>query len=134
MNMSDDSTFINDSGCGNDLRTAHPAVRQLVTDSLRYWAETLNVDGFRFDLASILTRDETGALSLDPPVISEISGDPRLSTLRLIAEAWDPAAYELGRGFPGLTSRQWNGKFRADARRSAKRASPTVPALMTLMY
>ena len=60
LNPSDYSEFINDSGCGNDLRTAHPAVRQLVTDSLRYWAYTLNVDGFRFDLASILTRDENG--------------------------------------------------------------------------
>jgi isoamylase len=134
LNPSDYSKFINDSGCGNDLRTAHPAVRQLVTDSLRYWAETLNVDGFRFDLASILTRDETGALSLDPPVISEISGDPRLSTLRLIAEAWDPAAYELGRGFPGLTWRQWNGKFRDDVRSFVKGDSATVPALMTRMY
>ena len=126
--------FINDSGCGNDLRTAHPAVRQLVTDSLRYWAYTLNVDGFRFDLASILTRDENGALSLDPPVISEISSDPRLSSLRLIAEAWDPAAYELGRGFPGLTWRQWNGKFRDDVRSFVKGDSATVPALMTRMY
>jgi len=134
LNPSDYSEFINDSGCGNDLRTAHPAVRQLVTDSLRYWAYTLNVDGFRFDLASILTRDETGAISLDPPVISEISSDPRLSTLRLIAEAWDPAAYELGRGFPGLTWRQWNGKFRDDLRSFVKGDSSTVPALMTRLY
>ena len=55
----------------NDLRTAHPAVRELITDSLCYWANTLNVDGFRFDLADILTRDENGAISLDPPVISK---------------------------------------------------------------
>jgi glycogen operon protein len=134
LNPSDYSDFINDSGCGNDLRTAHPAVRQLVTDSLRYWAYTLNVDGFRFDLASILTRDENGALSLDPPVISEISGDPRLSSLRLIAEAWDPAAYELGRGFPGLTWRQWNGKFRDDVRSFVKGDPARVPALMTRLY
>jgi isoamylase len=134
LNPTDYSQFINDSGCGNDLRTAHPTVRQLVTDSLRYWAYTLNVDGFRFDLASILTRDETGAISLDPPVISEISSDPRLSSLRLIAEAWDPAAYELGRGFPGLTWRQWNGKFRDDVRSFVKADSATVPALMTRMY
>jgi len=134
LHPSDNSVFINDSGCGNDLRTAHPAVRQLVTDSLRYWAYSLNVDGFRFDLASILTRDENGALSLDPPVISEISGDPRLSTLRLIAEAWDPAAYELGRGFPGLTWRQWNGKFRDDVRSFVKGDSAMVSALMTRMY
>jgi len=134
LNPDNFSIFINDSGCGNDLRTAHPAVRQLITDSLRYWAYTLNVDGFRFDLASILTRDESGAISLDPPVISEISGDPRLSTLRLIAEAWDPAAYELGRGFPGLTWRQWNGKFRDDVRSFIKGDSATVSALMTRMY
>ena len=134
LNPSDYSEFINDSGCGNDLRTAHPAVRQLVTDSLRYWANTLNVDGFRFDLASILTRDENGAISLDPPVISEISGDPHLSSLRLIAEAWDPAAYELGRGFPGLTWRQWNGKYRDDVRSFVKGDSAMVPALMTRLY
>jgi isoamylase len=134
LNPSDYSEFINDSGCGNDLRTAHPAVRQLITDSLRYWAYTLDVDGFRFDLASILTRDENGAISLDPPVISEISGDPRLSTLRLIAEAWDPAAYELGRGFPGLTWRQWNGKFRDGVRSFVKGDMATVPDLMTRLY
>ena len=134
LNSSDYSQFINDSGCGNDLRTAHPAVRQLVTDSLRYWAYALNVDGFRFDLASILTRDESGAIAMDPPVISEISGDPHLSTLRLIAEAWDPAAYELGRGFPGLTWRQWNGKFRDDVRSFIKGESATVRSLMTRMY
>ena len=134
LNPSDYAEFINDSGCGNDLRTAHPAVRQLVTDSLRYWATTLNIDGFRFDLASILTRDENGALSLDPPVISEISGDPHLSSLRLIAEAWDPAAYELGRGFPGLTWRQWNGKYRDDLRSFVKGDPAMVPALMTRLY
>jgi isoamylase len=134
LNPSDYSEFINDSGCGNDLRTAHPAVRQMITDSLRHWAYNLNVDGFRFDLASILTRDENGALTSDPPVISEISSDPRLSTLRLIAEAWDPAAYELGRGFPGLTWRQWNGKFRDDVRSFIKGDSATVPALMTRIY
>ena len=114
LNPSDYSEFINDSGCGNDLRTAHPAARQLITDSLRYWAYTLDVDGFRFDLASILTRDENGAISLDSPVISDIGGEPRLSTLRLIAEAWDPAAYELGRGFPGLTVDGLNSTWVAD--------------------
>ena len=134
LNPSDYSEFINDSGCGNDLRTAHPVIRQLITDSLRYWAYTLDVDGFRFDLASILTRDENGAISLDPPVISEISGEPRLSTLRLIAEAWDPAAYELGRGFPGLTWRQWNGKFRDSVRSFVKGDTATVPDLMTRLY
>ncbi len=134
LNPDDYSEFINDSGCGNDLRTAHPAVRQLITDSLRYWAYALDVDGFRFDLASILTRDETGAISLDPPVISEIGSDPRLANLRLIAEAWDPAAYELGRGFPGLTWRQWNGKFRDDVRSFVKGDESTVTALMTRLY
>jgi isoamylase len=134
LNPDNYAEFINDSGCGNDTRTAHPAVRQMVTDSLRYWAYTLDVDGFRFDLASILTRDETGAISLDPPVISEIGSDRRLSTLRLIAEAWDPAAYELGRGFPGLTWRQWNGKFRDDVRSFVKGDDSTVTALMTRLY
>jgi len=134
LNPNDYSQFINDSGCGNDLRTAHPAVRQLITDSLRHWAYALDVDGFRFDLSSILTRDETGAISLEPPVIAEIGSDPRLSTLRLIAEAWDPAAYELGRGFPGLTWRQWNGKFRDDVRSFVKGDDSSVPGLMTRLY
>jgi glycogen operon protein len=93
-----------DTGTGNVLNTSHPAVRKLILDSLRYWATEMHVDGFRFDLASIFTRNADGTLNLeDPPIVAEITSDPALMHRRLIAEAWDPAAYELGRSFPGIT-------------------------------
>jgi glycogen operon protein len=117
-------TYRDDTGTGNVLRSAHPAVRKLILDSLRFWVHEMHVDGFRFDLASIFSRNADGSMNLDdPPVISEISGDPDFAGVRLIAEAWDPGACELGRGFPGETWAQWNGKFR-DAVRSFLRGDP----------
>ena len=77
----------------------------------------MHVDGFRFDLASIFTRDNEGQINLnDPPIISEITSDPDFAGIRLIAEAWDLASYQLGRSFPGITWLQWNGRFRDDIR------------------
>ena len=74
------AVYSNYSACGNDLRTAHPVVRRLVVDSLRYWVSQMGVDGFRFDIASIFTRNEEGRVNLeDPPIISETSGDPALN-------------------------------------------------------
>lgn len=131
----DGHRYRNESGTGNALNTAQPAVRKLVLDSLRYWATEMHVDGFRFDLASIFTRNADGSLNLDdPPIIAEITSDPALMHRRLIAEAWDPAVYELGRNFPGITWLQWNGRFRDDVRSIVRGDNGLVNALMARLY
>ena len=131
----DGHRYRNDSGTGNVLNTAQPAVRKLVLDSLRYWATEMHVDGFRFDLASIFTRNADGSLNLDdPPIIAEITSDPALTHRRLIAEAWDPAVYELGRNFPGITWLQWNARFRDDVRSFVRGDNGLVNALMARLY
>jgi isoamylase len=128
-------TYLNDTGTGNMLRTAHPHVRQMVLDSLRFWAHEMRVDGFRFDLASIFTRRHDGSIDLhEPAMITEISSDPDFAHLRLIAEAWDVSAYQLGRSYPGLTWMQWNGQFRDDVRSFVKSDGSLVPALMQRLY
>lgn len=128
-------TYRDDTGTGNVLRSAHPAVRKLILDSLRFWVHDMHVDGFRFDLASIFSRNSDGSINPDdPPVISEISSDPDFADVRLIAEAWDPGTYELGRGFPGYTWAQWNDKFR-DAIRAFLRGDPDrVGDVMARIY
>jgi isoamylase len=127
--------YRNDAGTGNVLRTSHPAVRKMVLDSLRFWVHEMHVDGFRFDLASIFTRNDDGSINLDdPPIISEISSDPDFADVRLIAEAWDVTSYQLGRSFPGLTWAQWNGQFRDDVRSFVKSDNGTVARLMTRLY
>jgi isoamylase len=138
LDPQDMSRYVNYSACGNDLRTAHPVVRRLVVDSLRYWARELGVDGFRFDLASIFARNDDGSLNLeDPPIISEISSDPDLADVRLIAEPWQGqlgSGYLMGRNFPGRTWRQWNDHFRDAARSFIKGDESLVPAIMTRLY
>ncbi len=105
------------TGCGNTLRCGHPAVRRLILDSLRYWTSVFHVDGFRFDLASVLSRDEAGRPVEEPPLLWEIEGDPVLEHTTLIAEAWDASGlYQVGR-FPGERWCEWNGHFRDDVRR-----------------
>src|SRR5947209_6071463 len=113
--------YRNDTGTGNVMRSAHPAVRRMIIESLRLWVEEMGVDGFRFDLASIFSRDIDGSINLhDPPLVSEISGGADWTGVRLIAEGWDPASYELGRSFPGVSWSQWNGTFRDDVRAFVK--------------
>ncbi|MFP4322529.1 MAG: glycogen debranching protein, partial [Anaerolineales bacterium] len=108
--------YLNYSGTGNTLNTNNPVVRTLILDSLRYWVQEMHVDGFRFDLASILSRDENGMPLSDPPIIWEIENDPILRNTKLIAEAWDAGGlYQVGR-FPGYRWAEWNGKFRDDVR------------------
>ncbi|KAB2905735.1 MAG: glycogen debranching protein GlgX [Anaerolineae bacterium] len=108
--------YMNYSGTGNTLNTNHPIVRTMIMDSLRYWVEEMHVDGFRFDLASILSRDELGRPLKDPPIIWAIENDPVLQNTKLIAEAWDAGGlYQVG-GFPGYHWAEWNGKFRDDVR------------------
>jgi isoamylase len=112
----DHSRYANYSGTGNTLNTNHPVVRRMILDSLRYWVEQMHVDGFRFDLASILNRDESGNLMPSPPVLWDIDSDPVLAGTKLIAEAWDAAGlYQVG-SFMGDSWREWNGRFRDDIR------------------
>ena len=104
------------SGTGNTLNANHPVVRRMILDSLRYWVEEMHVDGFRFDLAAILERDESGNLLPDPPVLWDIDSAPGLAGTKLIAEAWDAAGlYQVGT-FLGNNWREWNGRFRDDVR------------------
>lgn len=112
----DGSRYANYSGTGNTLNANHPIVRRMILDSLRYWVKEMHVDGFRFDLAAILERDESGQLIPNPPVLWDIESDPELAGTKLIAEAWDAAGlYEVGR-FIGDSWKEWNGRFRDDVR------------------
>jgi isoamylase len=112
----DRSRYANYSGTGNTLNGNHPIVRRMIVDSLHYWVKQMHVDGFRFDLASILERDESGNLLPTPPVLWDIDSDPVLAGTKLIAEAWDAAGlYQVG-SFLGDSWREWNGRFRDDIR------------------
>jgi glycogen operon protein len=112
----DRSRYANYSGTGNTLNANHPVVRRLIVDSLRYWVEEMHVDGFRFDLASILARDSNGDVMSNPPVLWDIESDPALAGTKMIAEAWDAAGlYQVGE-FVGDSWKEWNGRFRDDVR------------------
>jgi glycogen operon protein len=112
----DASRYADYSGCGNTLNANHPIVRRMILDSLRYWVEEMHVDGFRFDLASILARDPSGQPIPNPPVLWDIESDPVLAGTKLIAEAWDAAGlYQVG-SFVGDSWKEWNGRFRDDVR------------------
>ncbi len=116
-----DGKYLNFTGCGNTLNTNHPIVQTLILDSLRYWIEEMHVDGFRFDLASILTRDSAGHPLSHPPILQAILEDPVICQVKLIAEPWDAAGlYQIG-SFPkwGPWS-EWNGKYRDIARKFIK--------------
>lgn len=112
----DRSRYANYTGTGNTLNANHPVVRRMIVDSLRYWVQEMHVDGFRFDLASILTRDAAGQVLPNPPVLWDIESDPITAGTKLIAEAWDAAGlYQVG-SFIGDSWKEWNGRFRDDAR------------------
>jgi glycogen operon protein len=109
--------YRNYSGCGNTLNCNHPVVRTMIRDCLRYWVVEMHVDGFRFDLGSILGRDQAGKLLENPPVIEGIAEDPILRHTKIIAEAWDAGgAYQVG-SFPGGRWAEWNDRYRDDVRR-----------------
>ena len=116
--LEDDRRFYKDfTGTGNTVKSHHPVVRDLILDALRYWVVEMHVDGFRFDLASVLGRDEEGHLRADPPLLERIAHDPVLRNVKIIAEAWDAAgAYEVGR-FHAPRWSEWNGQYRDDVRR-----------------
>ncbi len=127
--------YANYSGTGNTLNFGRSHVRKMVMDSLRYWKKEMHIDGFRFDLASVFSRNADGSLNWGhAPIFAEIASDPELGPLRLIAEPWDTGAYQLGRGFPGITWLQWNGRFRDDVRRFVKSDPGMVPDLMRRIY
>jgi glycogen operon protein len=112
----DRSRYADYSGTGNTLNANQPIVRRMILDSLRYWVKEMHVDGFRFDLAAILERDESGQLMPNPPVLWDIESDPELAGTKLIAEAWDAAGlYKVG-SFVGDSWKEWNGRFRDDVR------------------
>jgi isoamylase len=122
----DKTEYANYTGCGNTLNAGNPFVRRMIIDSLHYWVEEMHVDGFRFDLASILSRDEYGHPLDNPPVLWDIETDPALAGIKLIAEAWDPAGlYQVGT-FIGDSWKEWNGKFRDDVRSFLKGDPGTV--------
>lgn len=127
--------YANYSGTGNTLNFGQSHVRKMVLDSLRCWKHEMHIDGFRFDLASVFSRNADGSLNWgEAPLFSEIADDPELGRLRLIAEPWDTGAYQLGRGFPGLSWLQWNGRFRDDIRRFVRGDAAMVPNLMRRIY
>jgi isoamylase len=127
--------YANYSGTGNTMNFGRGHVRKMVMDSLRYWKREMHIDGFRFDLASVFSRNADGSLNWGhAPIFAEIAGDPELGKLRLIAEPWDTDASQLGRGFPGITWLQWNGRFRDDVRRFVKGDPGMVPDLMRRIY
>src|SRR5271166_4054906 len=112
----DRSRYENLTGTGNTLNANHPVVRRMIVDSLRYWVHEMHVDGFRFDLASILARDSSGAVMSNPPVLWDIESDPALAGAKMIAEAWDAVGlYQVG-NFVGDSWREWNDRFRDDIR------------------
>jgi glycogen operon protein len=109
--------YRNYAGTGNTINTNHPVVRDHILGALRHWVVEMHVDGFRFDLASILGRDETGTLLADAPLLERIAEDPILYDVKIIAEAWDAAgAYEVG-SFSERRWAEWNGRYRDDIRR-----------------
>ena len=127
--------YANYSGTGNTLNFGRGHVRKMVMDSLRCWRQEMHIDGFRFDLASVFSRNADGSLNWGhAPIFADIAADPDLGRLHLIAEPWDTGAYQLGRGFPGITWLQWNGRFRDDVRRFVKGDPGMVPDLMRRLY
>jgi len=122
----DQTYYSNYTGTGNTLDADNAIVRRLITDSLHHWVSEMHVDGFRFDLASILTRDENGVPLGNPPVLWDIDTDPILAGTKLIAEAWDAAGlYQVG-SFVGDNWKEWNGRFRDDVRSFVKSDPGTV--------
>jgi isoamylase len=117
------------SGCGNTVNSNHPVVRRMIVDSLRYWVNEMHVDGFRFDLASIFSRDSNGHPLPNPPVVWDIESDPALAGTKLIAEAWDAAGlYQVG-SFVGDAWKEWNGRFRDDVRAFFRGEAGSVGAI-----
>ena len=124
--------YLNFSGCGNTCNCNHPIVRNLIMNALRWWVIEMHVDGFRFDLASILGRDQQGKPLSNPPMVEIIAEDPILSQTKIIAEAWDAAGlYQVGSFSPHPRWAEWNGRFRDDVRAFMCGKPGQIPALAT---
>jgi isoamylase len=122
----DRSRYADFTGTGNTLNANNPVIRRMIVDSLRYWVTEMHVDGFRFDLASILARDSSGAVMSNPPVLWDIESDPALAGTKMIAEAWDAAGlYQVG-SFVGDSWKEWNDHFRDDVRDFFRGADDSV--------
>ncbi|HEY5791856.1 MAG TPA: alpha-amylase family glycosyl hydrolase, partial [Chthoniobacterales bacterium] len=119
--LNPDKSYANYTGCGNTLNCNHPIVRHFVMDCMRYWAAEFHIDGFRFDLASVLSRDSHGVPMANPPLLESIAYDPVLAHCELVAEAWDAAGlYQVG-NFPAYSRwNEWNGRYRDAARKFIK--------------
>ncbi len=129
LDANDKALYANYSGCGNTLKCNHSIMRRLIMDSLRYWVQEMHVDGFRFDLASVLSRHEAGHPFDNPPLLWEIESDPVLASTKIIAEAWDAAGlYQVGT-FIGDRWAEWNGPFRDDMRKFIKSDAQMVRTL-----
>ncbi len=127
-----DHQYLNFSGCGNTFNCNHPLVRTFIMDCLRYWVIEMHVDGFRFDLASILGRSPTGEVLTNPPMVEQIAEDPVLANTKIIAEAWDAAGvYQVGSFSTHRRWAEWNGRFRDDVRSFMCGHEKTVAALAT---
>ena len=115
--LTPDGNYYNFSGCGNTINCNHPVVRQIILECLRYWTISYRVDGFRFDLASILGRNEDGSPMNNPPLLQILANDPVLSNVKLIAEAWDAGGlYQVGRFPASRRWAEWNGRYRDSLR------------------
>jgi isoamylase len=120
MLQPDRRLYFNFSGTGNTINSNHSIVRRLIIDCLHYWGQEMHVDGFRFDLASVMSRDEEGEPMMNPPIVWSIESDPVLANTKIIAEAWDASGlYQVGE-FTGERWAEWNGRFRDDVRRFVK--------------
>ncbi len=126
------SRYSNYSGCGNTINGNHPIVREMIFNCLRHWVHNYHVDGFRFDLASILSRNRHGHLVPNPPLVETIADDPLLADTKIIAEAWDAAgAYQVGSFSDHLRWAEWNGRYRDDVRRFWRGDAGMLGALAT---
>ncbi len=128
LDPADQAVYRDYTGCGNTLNANHSVVRRTIVDALHHWVDQMHVDGFRFDLASIMSRNTDGTPMANPPVIWQIESDPVLAGTKLIAEAWDIGLYQLG-SLAGDRWRQWNGQFRDSIRRFVRGDRGTVPLL-----
>ena len=128
--LTHEGQYYNFSGCGNTMNCNNAVVRNIILDCLRYWASSYHIDGFRFDLASILTRDQNGVSMMSPPLLETIAHDPVLGKCKLIAEAWDAAGlYQVG-SFPSWHRwSEWNGKYRDCLRVFLKGGAEAAPEL-----
>lgn len=128
--LTPDGHYYNFSGCGNTLNCNHPVVRDMILECLRYWVIEYRVDGFRFDLASILGRNDDGTPLSQPPLLRSLAFDSILGNVKLIAEAWDAGGlYQVG-SFPSWKRwAEWNGRYRDDMRRFLKEMT-SLPRLL----